>query len=109
MKKLANLFLLIFLVAVTFTWDMPTVNEDGTPINDLAGAKIYCGNATGVYNLPVDVGNVSTYTDNVFPEGDHYCAMTAYDTSGNESAKSADVFFTYRVAPGVPTNLRVTF
>ena len=109
MNKLAKMITLMFLLAVTFTWDMPTTNTDGSPLTDLAGARIYCGTETGVYNLFADPGNVSTYATTTFPEGTSYCTMTAYDTSGNESAKGNEVNFTYRLEPGAPINLRVTF
>jgi len=109
MNRLAKMITLMFLVAVTFTWDMPTVNEDDSPLTDLAGARIYCGTETGSHTLFTDAGNVSTYMAPTFPEGTSFCTMTAYDTSGNEGAKSNELNFTYRLAPGAPTNLRVTF
>ena len=110
MNKFAKMITLMFLLAVTFTWDMPTTNTDGSPLTDLDGARIYCRTETGVYSLFADPGNVTTYTTTTFPIGmPQYCAMTAYNTSGNESDKSVEVNFTYRLRPGAPTNLRVIF
>ena len=109
MNRLAKMITLMFLLAVTFSWDMPTTNTDGSPLTDLAGARIYCGTKTGIYSLLSDAGNVSTYTTMTFPKGTSYCTMTAYDASGNESEPSKEVNFTYRLRPGAPTNLRVTF
>ena len=108
MNRLATMFTLMFLIAVTFTWDMPTTNEDGSPLTDLAGARVHYGTAPGVYDTTIDAGNVSTYTVNM-PEGNYYGAISAYDTSGNEGAKSNEVNFTYRLGPDAPVNLRVTF
>lgn len=83
---------------------------DGSPLTDLAGARIYCGTATGAHALFADPGNVSTYTTMAFPNGvPQYCVMTAYNTSGNESVWSVERNFTYRQVPGVPINLRITF
>jgi len=110
MNRFAKMITLMFLLAVTFTWDMPTTNTDGTPLTDLAGARIYCGEVSNSAFLIATVGNVSTYTTDEFPENiTQYCSMTAYDTSGNEGARSNEVNFTYRLAPGAPTNLRVVF
>ena len=107
MNKIASFLTLMFLVAVTFTWQMPTTNEDGSPLTDLAGARIYCGQEAGVHSLLVDAGNVTTYTDTTLPEGvTQYCVATAYDTSGNEGAKSNELFFTPWVAPGVLINFQ---
>ena len=110
MNRLATALTVMFLVAVTFTWDMPTTNTDGSPLTDLAGARIYCGTETGVYSLLADPGNVTTYTTMVFQkEIPQYCVMTAYNTSGGESVWSVERNFTYRLGPDAPTNLRVTF
>jgi len=110
MNRLAKMITLMFLLAVTFTWDMPTTNTDGSPLTDLAGARIYCGTETGVYSLFADPGNVTTYTTTAFPkEIPQYCVMTAYNTSGNESVWSVERNFTYRLRPGAPINLRVIF
>ena len=39
----------------------PSINEDGTPLTDLAGYKIYYGTASGNYTNNVDAGNVTSY------------------------------------------------
>ena len=58
---------------------------------DLAGYKIYHGTSSGVYHESVDVGNVLTYVWSGLPYGANYFAVTAYDTSANESGLSAEV------------------
>ena len=61
------------------------MNTDDTPLMDLSGYKVYYGLASGNYTETIDIGNVSVYTvDNLLP-GTWYFAVTAYDTSGNES------------------------
>ena len=99
-----------------FTWDSPTTNEDGTPLTDLAGFIFYCGISSGAYNVNKNVGNANTIPINDIlyaePLGKYYCAVTAYDTSDNESRYS-DEIMRYKssrgyfdgVPPGEPTNL----
>ena len=111
MNKVVGIFLSIFLVAVTLSWDAPTTNEDGSPLTDLAGYKLYCGPSVNNY-LPIkDVGGVLEYpVSNDLADGVHHCVVTAYDTSGNESNYSDEVVFPLdRVGPGAPTNLRLRF
>jgi len=77
---------------VALSWDAPTTNADGTPLADLAGYKVYYGNCSGNYSQNIDVGNVPTYTvDNLTDGLTYYFAVTAYDTSGNESRYSNEV------------------
>jgi hypothetical protein len=52
--------------SVTLSWIAPTTNEDGTPLTDLAGYKIY------------------------YPDM-YYFTIVAYDTSGNESNYSNEM------------------
>lgn len=79
---------------------------------DLAGYKLYYGTASGAYGTPIDVGNVTSYTVTVNPQvtTTYYVALTAYDTSGNESVKSDETSITVTVAdttpPAKPTGLK---
>jgi putative Ig domain-containing protein len=76
--------------SVTLSWTPPTSNEDGSPLNDLAGYRIYWGTAQGVYqnSAPIDNPGMATYVlDNLTPNK-YYFVATAVDTSGNESAFS---------------------
>jgi PKD repeat protein len=76
------------------SWSTPTTNADGTPLNDLAGYKVYYGVASQTYGTPIDVGNSTTYILTGLADGtQYYIAVKAYDTSGNESAFSAEVPF----------------
>ncbi len=59
--------------------------------SDLAGYKVYSGTRSGVYGTPADIGNhTSCQFNNVQPGTTYFFAITAYDTSGNESAKSTE-------------------
>lgn len=99
MKKLAlALILVLGLTTPLFaagqailSWTAPTTNSDGTPLTDLGGYKVYQGTATRVYGTPTDVGNVLTKTITPLADGTYFFAVTAYDTSGNESVFSNEV------------------
>ncbi len=73
-------------VGNTLSWDAPRRN-----IEDLAGYKVYFGTESRKYTASYDVKNVTTYTIDNLPEGQYYCAVTAYDTAGNESRYSKEI------------------
>lgn len=65
--------------ALTLAWD-----PNGEP--DLAGYKVYYGTQSGIYDFVVDVGNVTHFTVNDLERDTrYYFAVTAYDSSWNES------------------------
>lgn len=74
--------------SATLTWA-----ANGEP--DLAGYKVYVGTASGTYNFsgsPFTVGNVTTYTVPNLPRNNTYFfAISAYDSTGNESPLSFEV------------------
>ena len=72
------------------SWDVPTTNADGTPLTDLAGFKVYYGNASGIYTKIIDVGNITTYVVSNLSPGPHYFTVTAYNISGYESDYSVE-------------------
>jgi hypothetical protein len=104
-KIIVFVFCLIVLITVTFFhastsfaysatvfWDAPTENADGTPLSDLEGYRVYYGTSTLDYSQNIDVGNVTMYMiSDLVPEVTYYFAVTAYDTSGNESDFSNEV------------------
>lgn len=76
--------------ATTLSWNAPTTNADGTALTDLAGYKVYYGTSSGNYSLSVDIGNITGTVISSLESGNWCFAVTAYDTSGNESAYSAE-------------------
>ncbi len=117
MKKIALMLTIIFIGCSSsnlqaanktkLSWSPPTTNVDGTPLTDLGGYKIYCGIAARTYNVIKDVGNVVEYLilNMVSKDGTYFCAVTAYDTTGNESAYSNEVSFTIDyTAPNPPSS-----
>ena len=85
---------------VTASWTAPAANADGSPLTDLAGYKVYYGLASGNYTGTIDAGNVTTCRiDNLVEGLTYYFAVTAYDTSGNESTYSEEQSFTLPPPP----------
>jgi hypothetical protein len=62
---------------------------------DLAGYKLYVGTAPGQYTYagsPFVIGLMGSYTVSGLPIGQtYYFALSAFDSSGNESALSSEV------------------
>jgi hypothetical protein len=79
------------LGTATLSWTAPTQRTDGSPLNDLAGFKVYWGTAadTLVNVIPIDNPGVTTYVVENLPGGStYYFATSAFDSSGIESALS---------------------
>jgi hypothetical protein len=74
------------------TWNAPTSNADGTPLDDIAGYIVYYGTSSGNYSQGINMGNVTTFkVDNLNDDLTYYFAATAYDISGNQSGYSNEV------------------
>ncbi len=73
--------------SATLSWDAPTENEDGTPLTDLAGYRLYWGTTSGSYPNSVTINNpgVTTYVVDNLPSGTYEFVATAFNTSGFES------------------------
>lgn len=74
----------------TLTWTAPTTNTDGSALTDLAGYHIHYGNSPGALSTVIDVANAgaTSYTISSLASGTWYFAVSAYTTSGLESALS---------------------
>jgi hypothetical protein len=95
MRQLRN----ILFIVVAFMTLFPApgiatslqVNWNANTDADLAGYKVYSGTQSGTYGSPVDVHNVTSYQiDNITSGSTYYVAVSAYDTSGNESTRSTE-------------------
>ena len=64
---------------------------------DLAGYKLYAGTTSGVYNAPTAIFAPTTDTlcssAGIITSGQYYIALSAFDSSGNESLLSNEVPF----------------
>jgi len=79
--------------SVTLNWNAPATNSNGSTLTDLAGYKVYYGLGSGQQNRTksVNVGNYTSASVSGLSTGDWCFAVTAYDTSGNESTPSPEV------------------
>jgi len=76
---------------------------------DLAGYKMYRGSTSGIYTTSQDVGITPSGTFANVDDGTWFIAVTAYDTSGNESGYSNEVIAVIDTAsPGSPANIVIT-
>ena len=74
--------------SVTLAWDANTEA-------DLAGYKLYVGTASAVYGAPTTVGLVTeTTVPNLVSKQTYYFSLTAFNTSGLESNKCAEISWT---------------
>ena len=85
-------------VPVSLTLSQPTTTAsaslswtaDTDP--DLAGYKVYIGTQSGLYNPPITLGTVTTYTAKNLASGKtYYFCVSAFDNAGNESLCSSEV------------------
>ncbi len=76
------------------SWTPPTDNTDNSTLTDLAGFKIYYGTFPGEYDQTITINNsgLSSFLVENLASSDWYFVMTAFNTSGIESAYSAEVY-----------------
>lgn len=108
----------------TVAWVPPTTNDDGSPLTDLKGYKIYYSTSSSMSNNQVKNLVSSTAVSTVIGPGlapaTYYVVMSAYNTAGAESKKvpspplqkvisgGASVTQSVKVTiPNAPTNLVV--
>ncbi len=84
-----------FAASVLISWNANTES-------DLAGYNLYYGTQSGIYGTKTDVENVTTYQFNAQTGTTYYFAITAYDTSGNESGYSSEVSIYVPVPDATP-------
>lgn len=80
--------------SVTLSWLSPRTREDGRPLMNLAGFRIYYGTQSNVYSEVITIDNpgVSSFViDNLSADRTYFFAATAFDESGNESRFSNEV------------------
>lgn len=76
--------------SATLRWTPPTLNEDGTPIENLAGYRVYYGTSTGNLNQVLTIAGpsvTSAVIQNLTP-ATWYFALKAYNAANVESSFS---------------------
>jgi hypothetical protein len=79
--------------SMLLSWTAPTENEDGSPLIDLAGFRIYWGTTSGEYPDSVTIDNPSIdlhVIEGLLPET-YYVVATAFSAAGVESRYSNQV------------------
>ncbi len=81
------------LGSATLSWQPPTTRTDGSSLTNLDGYHIRYGTAIGSYPNLVDITNGSLTSAVVpnLPAGTYYFVISAYDTTGAESANAGPV------------------
>lgn len=79
------------LGSASLSWTAPTQNEDGSALTDLAGFYVYSGSNSGNLSRTITLGNpgVTSATVENLASGAHCFAISAYTSSGVESARTA--------------------
>ena len=107
-NKIMLIVIIMLLPAIAFAATVQVWNPNTEP--DLSGTSSITARHRGQYGEPVDVGNVTKARHGDHPQhgATYYFALTAYDTSGNESGYSAEAtcFIPDGVKPEKPTGLR---
>ena len=70
------------------SWTAPTLNDDGSALTNLAGFNVHYGQSANTLSQVVQVpgANAASFLINNLASGTWYFALTAYTTSGAESA-----------------------
>jgi hypothetical protein len=77
--------------AATLSWNLPTLNTNGTALTNLAGVRLYYGTSSSNLSQSIQLPGTSTTTyviDNL-AAGTWYFGAAAYNTAGMQSALSA--------------------
>ncbi len=84
--------------SVTLSWTAPSQRTDQTALTNLAGYRISYGRMSGIYDYEIDLSNpgIATYVVEGLVPGDWYFVLSAYDSSGLESAPSNEAVFKVR-------------
>lgn len=83
----------IGLGTATLSWTPPTQNADGSTLVNLAGYRIYYGQSPSQLSesIVIDSAGLSTYVVENLSPATWYFSMTAVNSSGVESERSATV------------------
>jgi hypothetical protein len=77
--------------AATLSWTAPTRNTDGSALTNLSGYRIYYGTSSSALTKTISINSVgiTTYMVSDLSPATYYFAISALNSSGAESARSA--------------------
>lgn len=106
-SKIIGILAALLLVSVLAQAAQIQVSWNANTEPDLAGYKVYMGTAPGQYSTPVTVTTPSYTFQGATDKTTYYVAVSAFDTSGNESALSDEVsiYVPDVTPPAKPTGL----
>ncbi len=91
----------LFASDIKLTWD-----PDSDP--SVTGYKVYLGTTSGTYGSPFNAGIQTTYTVTGLNAGNYYFAVTAYNSSGQESGYSNEVATTVGGPDTTPPSVAIS-
>ncbi len=106
----AGICILLILGAATHSTASENVSLawDASPDADIAGYRLYYGNASGDYSDVIDVENTTVASvSNLKAGSTYFFAVTAYNTAGLESLLSNEV--SLQTPPAVPPKVKGRF
>jgi hypothetical protein len=76
--------------SATLSWTAPTLNEDGSPLTDLRGYRIYYGTSSSNLSQVLEIpgGTITSAVVEDLTPATWYFALKAYNASGVESSYS---------------------
>jgi hypothetical protein len=82
--------------SVTLTWQAPTLNEDGSPLTDLAGYEVRYGQSAGQYSQTLSLPNaaLTSVTVEDLAPATWYFAVKAVNSAGVQSSFSNEAWKT---------------
>ncbi len=98
----STFFVLLFILNPNTFAGEALLSWDANSESDLSGYKVYFGTSSGNYGTPVNVGDTTSHTISDLSDGTYYFAVTALDTSGNESGFSNEVSKTFSTSDTTP-------
>ena len=91
--------------SITLTWTPPTTNDDGSPLTDLAGYKIWYGTSSSMSSNTIkEVTNPGVTSAVIGPglaPGTYYMVMAAYNAAKGESVKAPPTPLQKTIGAGV--------
>jgi len=79
--------------SATLDWSAPTSNDDGSPLTDLAGYRVYYGRQQSSLGSHIEIpsAGITSATIEDLAAATWYFAVTAYTSGGTESSRSSIV------------------